>query len=459
MDAFTTATELAQAYRNGEARPTQVVDAALDRIAALDGKLGAFQVVYAQEARQAAEGAELAMRSGHRTGPFHGIPFALKDIVDLEGRVTTGGSMAFKDRISPTTALIGQRLLAAGGILLGKTRTVEFAMGGWGTNQRMGTPWNPWDLETARTPGGSSSGSGVAVASGFVPCAVGTDTGGSVRLPAAWCGITGLKVTEGRLPTAGILPLSHTLDTPGPMVRSVADAVLMFEVMDGIQSSEIERRLLAGDGLFGALGRGVAGLRLGAIGAADRELVAPDLLALYDAALERFRGLGAEIVPFTPPLPFAAMKDNVGIIMAAEAYHHHGALMEDRQAPLDEDVRPRVLPGAAIKAHDYVAMMLRRTQDQAAFAAAMLGLDAVLTPTTETAAVPLDAVDQSGTPAHFTRPANYLGMCGLALPMGLTPDGLPGGLQVMARAGDEYGALRIGAAYEAASGGIGHPAL
>lgn len=458
MNTFATAMELADAYRQGTAKPTAVVEAALDRIAAHEDKLGAFQTVYAKDARKAAQSAELAIASGHRIGPFHGVPFVLKDIVDFEGRITTGGSMALKDRVSPATAIIGQRLLSAGGVLIGKTKTVEFAMGGWGTNQRMGTPWNPWDLETPRTPGGSSSGSGVAVAAGYVPCAVGTDTGGSVRLPAAWCGITGLKVTEGRLPTDGILPLSHTLDTPGPMVRSVADAVLMFSVMDGMAPTEMERQLRDGSGLFAALRHPIAGLRLGVMDEEERGYVEADLLQLYDAAVDRLRGLGAEIVPFTSPMSFDSMKDTVGVIIAAEAHTHHGLLIDDPDTPLDEDVRPRIAPGKNILARDYVAMMLKRKQDQLSFLASMRGLDALLTPTTQWAAIPNASVDQTGTPAHFTRPANYLAMCALSLPMGLTPDGLPGSLQIMARGGDEYSAVRIGAAFEAL-GGIGHPPL
>ena len=177
------------------------------RIAAHDAKLHAFVDVYADDARLAAEAADKAIRAGHAVGPLHGVPIALKDLIDIEGRVTTGGSMAWRDRRSPATATLARRFFAQGMIVLGKTHTVEFAMGGWGTNQHLGTPWNPWDLEAHRTPGGSSSGSGVAVASGFAPWAIGTDTGGSVRLPASWCGLSGLKTTIGRVSTYGILPL------------------------------------------------------------------------------------------------------------------------------------------------------------------------------------------------------------------------------------------------------------
>ena len=189
--------------------------------------------MYAADARLAAEAADKAIRAGHAVGPLHGVPVALKDLVDLEGRVTTGGSKVWAKRVSAVTATLARRLISAGMIVLGKTHTVEFAMGGWGTNTHMGTPWNPWDATVHRTPGGSSSGSGVAVAAGLAPAAIGTDTGGSVRLPASWCGIVGLKVTVGRISTFGVLPLSTTLDTPGPMARSVEDAALLYRVLNG----------------------------------------------------------------------------------------------------------------------------------------------------------------------------------------------------------------------------------
>jgi len=206
--------ELSAAFQSGELTPTNAVDAALAQIEKHEPKLGAFEIVLADRARVAAEAASQSIATGHRIGPFHGVPFALKDLVDVEGLVTTGGTEVRAHNVATSTATIAKRLIAAGGILVGKTKTVEVAYGAWGTNQVRGTPWNPWDAEVHRMPGGSSSGSGVAVASRMAHCAVGTDTGGSVRIPAAACGLTGLKVTEGRLPLDGIVPLSHTLDTP-----------------------------------------------------------------------------------------------------------------------------------------------------------------------------------------------------------------------------------------------------
>ncbi len=449
-DPFISLAELSEAFRTGAASPIQVIEAHLERIARLDPKIGAYQVVYANEARSAAEAADRAIASGHRIGPFHGIPFGLKDICDLEGRVTTGGSMAMKDRISAATGTLTRRLIAAGGIVLGKTRTVECAFGGWGTNQHMGTPWNPWDMEIHRAPGGSSAGSATALAAGMAVCAVGTDTGGSVRLPAAFCGLTGLKVTEGRLPTDGILPLSHTLDTPGPLARSVLDTILMFEVMDGSEGWAMDRDRAAGAGLYSVLSQGVAGLRLGALDDHERAACSTEVLAAYDAALETLRRLGAAIDVFTPPRRYADITEANGKLISAEAYAHHGAMYSDPDNPMDEDVRPRILAGRSVTAADYVHILQDRRVAQAAYYKAMRGFDAVLTPTVTTSAPAIAEVDQSVSPGHFTRPFNYLGMCGLALPTGLTPDGLPTSLQIAARGGEEAMALRIGAALELA---------
>ena len=213
--------------------PVDLVDECLSRIERLEPKLHAFVSVNRANAQLAAEAAHKAILSGHAVGPLHGIPIAVKDLVEIEGGVVMGGSAAWKHRKATRTATLMRKLLAAGMINLGKTHTVEFAYGAWGTNQHLGTPWNPWDSMTHRAPGGSSSGSGVAVAARLAPCAIGTDTGGSVRVPAAWNGVTGLKTTIGRVSTFGVLPLSHTLDTPGPITRDIEDAALLLTVLQG----------------------------------------------------------------------------------------------------------------------------------------------------------------------------------------------------------------------------------
>ena len=449
--AFLPARVLSDEIGAGRLSPLELVDALLARIKAQDQKLHAFVEVYADEARLAAEAADKAIRSGHRIGPWHGIPVALKDLIEIEGRVTTGGSQVWHDRRSAYTATIAKRLIAAGMIVIGKTHTVEFAMGGWGTNQHRGTPWNPWDPGIARTPGGSSSGTGVAVAAGMAPWGIGTDTGGSVRLPASWCGLSGLKTTIGRVSTYGILPLSPSLDTPGPLARSVEDAALLYQAIEG--PDPLDPRTLgrppAAD--LTMMRRGVRGLRLAAMPRHERDGVAPDMLAAYDTALDTLARLGAEIVAIELPRRFADYTQLVGRIIGAESYFLVGDLIDDMSLPIDPAVRPRIASGRGLSARDYLGALRDRDAAKTEFAAALGDADALLTPTTTTAAIPLDAVDQGTTPAHFTRFVNALELCALAVPDGFTATGLPLSLQIVCRGYDEAMALRIGWAYQQAT--------
>ncbi len=449
--AFATVAELSRAFETRTLSPVDVMDALLSRIERRNPQLQAFIDVYGAEARLAAEAADKAIRSGHRIGPLHGVPVALKDLVDMEGRVTTGGSKVWAKRVSEVTATLAQRLITAGMIVIGKTHTVEFAMGGWGTNTHMGTPRNPWDLRTHRTPGGSSSGSGVSVAAGLAPAAIGTDTGGSVRLPAAWCGIVGLKTTVGRISTYGVLPLSSTLDTPGPMTRSVEDAAIMYRALNGPDPEDPLTHVWTADDPLPALRRGVAGLRLARMPEAEREGVDKEVLAAYDGALQTLAAKGAEIVSVALPHRFADYTAATGRIIGSEGYRFVGHLVDDASLPVDPHVRPRIQLGRGVSARDYLLALAEREAHRKAFAKATAGVDALLTPTTQTPAIPVDAVDQMGTPAHFTRPGNYLGMCGVALPDGFTAGGLPTSLQIMCPGGQEATALRIAWAYEQAT--------
>ena len=449
--AFLPAHVLATEIGSRRLSPVDLVGALLERIRTGDPKLHAFVEVYTEDARLAAEAAEKAIRSGHAIGPLHGIPIALKDLIEIKGKVTTGGSEVWRDRRSRCTATLARRLIAAGLIVIGKTHTVEFAMGGWGTNQHRGTPWNPWDPTTARTPGGSSSGSGVAVAAGMAPWAIGTDTGGSVRLPASWCGLSGLKTTIGRVSTYGILPLSPTLDTPGPIARSVEDAALLYQVMQGPDPLDARTRGIMPSDPLPALRRGVGGLRLARMLEAEREGVDREVLAAYDASLDSLAQLGAEIVSVNLPCRFADYTSLTARIIGAEGYSLIGDLIDDMSLPIDEAVRPRIAAGRDVSARDYLAALSDRDEAKRQFAAAFADVDALLTPTTQTAAIPLDAVDQTTTPAHFTRFVNFLDLCALALPNGFTAAGLPISLQIVCRGYDEATALRIGWAYQQAS--------
>ena len=452
--------DLAQAFKTGEATPTVAVEAALEQIDKHEGKLAAFEIVLADRARIAADAATKAIAAGHQIGPFHGIPFAIKDLVDVEGLVTTGGTDALSDNVATKSATITRRLLAAGGILIGKTKTVEVAYGGWGTNTVRGTPWNPWDAATHRMPGGSSSGSGVAVAARMAQCAVGTDTGGSVRIPSAACGLTGLKVTEGRLPTEGIVPLSHTLDSPGPMARSVMDCIIMFEALDGRHPSATESDLETTSGLFANAAAGIAGLTFGCLTEAEREPIEAEVLEHYEASLNRLRRLGATIVPFELPLSNEEMTRDVGVLISADSYFHHGDMYEAPSNRVDNDVKPRVLYGAKISSKRYIEALQRRQLNKQKTLAAMKNhVAAIITPTLPFGALAIADIDQSKTPAVFTRAANYLGFCAMAQPMGLTSTDLPTSLQTMCPAGEEAMAIRIAAAFERDFGALPRPKM
>jgi len=431
--------------------PIELTEAYLERIQAREPKLQAFVEVYADEARLAARGADQAIRSGHAVGPLHGIPIALKDLIEIEGRIVTGGCEAWRERKAQRTATLAQRLISQGMVVLGKTHTVEFAMGGWGTNTLRGTPWNPWDPQRKRTPGGSSSGSGVAVAAGLAPWAVGTDTGGSVRLPASWCGITGLKTTIGRVSTYGVLPLSPTLDTPGPMARSVEDAALLYVAMQGPDPLDARTERLPYTDPMPQLKRGVRGLRFARMPQTERQYASADVLAAYDQSLAELERMGAQIVSIDLPFAFADVAAFNLRIMAAESYAILRELIDDDSAPLDPDVRPRIAAGRSITAQAYIEALQVRETMKLQFAAALDGIDALLTPTTMTTALPLEEVDQSTAPAHYTRFGNFLDLCAVALPNGFGSGGLPTSLQIVCRAYDEATALRVGWAYQNAT--------
>jgi aspartyl-tRNA(Asn)/glutamyl-tRNA(Gln) amidotransferase subunit A len=430
--------------------PVDVLEDYLTRIDRLDGTLHAFVAVNATKARLAAEAADKAIRSGHAVGPLHGIPIAIKDLVEIEGEIAMGGTAAWRSRMAPHTATLMRKLMAAGMINLGKTHTVEFAYGGWGTNQHLGTPWNPWDADTHRAPGGSSSGSGVAVAARMAPWAIGTDTGGSVRIPAAWNGITGLKTTIGRISTFGVLPLSPTLDTPGPITRDVEDAALLLTVLQGADPRD--RRTL---GLHDVdpmmnLRRGVKGLCLGRLPSDERGGVDAEVLAAYDRSVDSLANLGADIVDLSLPARFAELGKINAVIMSAEAYAALSHLVDDNAQQLDSDVRPRVRAGAAISSRDYLAALAERERMKVSFNAAIEGVDALLTPTAVAPAIPVASIDQNTTPAMLTRWVNFLDLCAVAVPNGFTAGGLPISLQIVCRAHAEPLALRIGYAYQTA---------
>ena len=443
---------LAVQLENGALSASALLDSCLQRIRRHDEKLHAFAAVYENEARAAAELADHALRAGQRPGPLHGIPIAFKDLLDIEGRVTTGGSLFWRERVSPVTATVVQRLTAAGMIPLGKTHMVEFAFGAWGTNTAMGTPWNPWDLRTHRVPGGSSSGSGVAVAAGLAPAAIGSDTGGSVRIPAALCGIVGLKTTVGRVSNHGALMLSETLDTLGPMARDVEDAALLFAAMHGPDAQDPQTLMHPPVDVLSALKTGVAGLRLAVLPEDELGEVDPEVARAFATALDVMRGLGARIDTLTLPVSYKRLADLTGKLIAAEGYALHREWIDRDDLPFDPDVRDRIRWGKTLSAADYIRIMADRGRLRSEVDRLLRDFDALLLPSTPAPAVPLTGVDQSQSPmSRLTRPVNLLDLCALALPCGCTPGGLPISLQVAGRGYEEARILRIGWAFENAT--------
>jgi aspartyl-tRNA(Asn)/glutamyl-tRNA(Gln) amidotransferase subunit A len=385
-------------------------------------------------------------------GPLHGLPIALKDLFHVEGRQTTAGSKSWLGRKSMHTATAVRRLVAAGMIPLGKTHMVEFAFGGWGRNEPMGAPWNPWDTMMHRVAGGSSSGSAVAVAGGLAPAAIGSDTGGSVRIPASLCNLTGLKTTYGLISLANVVPLSTTLDSIGPLARTVDDAALLTAAMAGPDPGD-PATLAAPQLDFAAALAGEAdlrGMRIACLVPAQFPTpIAPDVLRALHTTIQALRDLGAIVEDVDCPFDFADLATRNGRLIAAEAYALHRAYIDDPLLPIDPWVRKRTLAGKSIDAADYIDLLVERRREAARFADWMRGRDALLTPTLPITATVMIEVDESTTPlATFTRAANYLGACALSLPAGFCAKGLPIGMQFVGAPFAEPTLVRIGRGFQ-----------
>ena len=427
----------------GETTARAVVDSALSDIAARNPKLGAFVALDSERARADADHLDALVKIRRDPGPLAGLTIGIKDLIDVEGLPTRAGTLTRRDAPpAASDASIVKNLRAAGALILGKTQTVEFAFGGWGVNPTAGTPWNPRDLNVHRAPGGSSSGSGAAVAAGLCAAAIGSDTGGSVRLPAAFCGTVGLKTTAGLIPKDRVVPLSTLLDTLGPLTNRVADAA-------AILAATAPSRGARWDAALEALARPseVRGMRVGL-------LVTPEIAvhAAVAAALEYakagLRRAGVIVEEVSLPCPLAELSAPCGDLLAVEAYRHHGAAAEDAAANVGKAVRARILQGKNVSAARLTAIYEHREARKAEYAEAFGRYDAILTPVTPMPAPPIDAIDESLTPAVFTRFVNYLDLCAVALPMGATAEGLPVAVQFIAAGFAEPTALRLAAALE-----------
>ncbi len=347
-------------------------------------------------------------------------------------------------RVAESTSATAARLLAAGMVPLGKLHMVEFAFGAWGTNHLMGTPWNPWDLKRQRVPGGSSSGTGVAVAAGLVPAGIGSDTGGSVRIPAAFNGIVGLKTTFGRISLEGTALLSWTLDTIGPLARSVDDCMELLRVLADDGAPDLPAALDADR---------LDHVRIALPDAAQLPpFMHPAVVAAWHDAAERLERRGAKIVPVRLPEWYFDLARQVGMIIASEAYDLHRAHIEDRSQAINDAVRERVLAAAKLAPGEYAGMLRTMAGRRREFQAWLGRFDALLLPTVPVPAPPLDEIEEQGPiPAFLTRAVNYLGLCSLAMPAGLH-QGLPLSVQIIGSPNAERRILEIGKAYQEDTG-------
>jgi aspartyl-tRNA(Asn)/glutamyl-tRNA(Gln) amidotransferase subunit A len=443
--------QAADAIRTGRLTSEALVAFQLARIRRLDGQLHAFVEVHADEALAAARALDQMQRAGLRLGPLHGVTVAVKDLFEIEGHPLGAGSRARPPQPSTRSATVVERLRAAGAVVIGTTQTVEYAFGGWGTNAVMGTPWNPWDLQTHRVPGGSSSGSAVAVAAGLCCAALGTDTGGSVRIPAGLCGVVGLKTTMGLVSRHGLVELCPTHDTVGVLARTVGDAAMLLDVMAGPDVRDAATRHAPTRSVATHLARDVAGLRVWTLPEAERHGVEADVLAAYDEALCTLAALGMRLVERPLPQSCAQSMGIAGSLMSAEGYAHLGTLFE-QDLVFDPHVRRRILAGRDIGAARYIELLALRERARAEMIDAMEGLDVCCFPTNAISAIPLSEVDEDATPlSRFGRFVNLLDLCAVAVPAGRSAAGMPISVQMIGRPLDEPLVLRAAQAYEAAT--------
>ncbi len=441
-EAFATAQQIASLVGSQQVTAVDVAEGFLARIARHDRQLNSFILVMPDAALEAARRVDAAVRAGRPIGPLTGVPVALKDLIDVVGVPTTAGAHRLFHRTPTADAPVVVRLRAAGAVIIGKTGLHEFAYGVTNINPHTGAVRNPWD--PARIPGGSSGGSAVAVAAGFAPAALGTDTGGSIRIPAALCGVTGLKPTYGRVPVSGIVPLSWTLDHVGSLTRTAADAELLFSVL--ADAPEVG----------GELSRGITGLRLGVPEAFFWEELHPEVEAACREAVHVLTEAGAVLRPVSVPHA-AEAGAAAALVLAAEASAYHERQLRDHGDAYGEDVRIRLDRGLFLSAADYLAAQRARAFLTREVISAFASVDVLLVPSTPAPAAPIAegsmeaaraSLAMSAQYTRCTNPFNLTGLPALSVPCGVTRDGLPVGLQIVGRPFEDTTVLWVGHAYQ-----------
>ena len=448
--------DLGRMIATKQVSPVEVVRAHLDRIAAVDQTLRAFITVCADAALESARAAEAELMAGRAVGPLHGVPWAPKDLYSTKGVRTTGGSKILGDSVPSADATVVARLAGAGAILLGKLNMHEFAYGPEGLNAHYGDTRNPWGMDAHRIAGGSSSGSGAAVAAGLVPGSLGSDTGGSIRIPASLCGITGLKPTYGRASRAGVLPLAWSMDHVGPMTRSARDCALMLSAIAGYDPADPTTSVLPVPDYGVALTGDVKGLRVGLLRAHFTDIAAPDVRAAVEAAAKQLERAGA-VVDEVNLIQVAHVGSASAAIVASEALAYHAAWMRSRPQDYQSDVRERLRMGAFVNGTHYVRAQQVRALVTREVDEALARRDVLLAPASPITAPVLGERETTlgdgpsevrSALLRCARPFNFSGHPACAAPGGFTAGGLPIGLQVVGRPFDEATVLRVVDAYQ-----------
>lgn len=450
---------LAAAIRRRELSPVEATEACLARIERLDRRLRAFITVDTDGALRVAKELEAEAAAGRWRGALHGVPLAFKDLCHIRGLPASCGTKTAEYFVAPQDCTAVSRLARAGAITLGKLNMTELAMGPFGDNAHHGDAQNPW--RAGHVTGGSSSGSGVAVAAGLALGALGSDTGGSIRLPSACCGIVGLKPTYGRVSRAGVMPLSWSNDHIGPMARTVTDVALMLQVIAGHDPLDATSSHRSVPDYPAGIERGVAGLRIAVPENFFFQGLDPEMASGVRGALRALEGLGARVAELRVPDP-QVMNDVCNIVSRCEGAAVHARLWRERPHEIQPVVRARLELGFRIPAHDYLqALRLRARLTRAFLREVFAEADALVAPVIPEPAPPLDhatvgslaeLTERQGRFARLTRSFNGLGLPALAVPCGFSRAGLPLAFQVVGRPFDEATVLRIGYAYEQAAG-------
>jgi aspartyl-tRNA(Asn)/glutamyl-tRNA(Gln) amidotransferase subunit A len=446
--AYATIAELGARYRKRDLSPVEVTQALLARIEKLDPILHAFVTLTAERALADARAAEEALGKGD-SRPLLGIPVAHKDIYLTRGIRTTGGSALLADWVPDEDSTCVARWRDAGTVLLGKLITHEFAFGLQMPGHRFPAARNPWNLD--HIPGGSSSGSGAALAAGFVVGATGSDTGGSIRGPAAFCGIVGLKPTYGRASRAGVLSLSWTLDHTGPMARTVQDCAYLLQGFAGHDPADPASSRAPVHDYVAPIGREVRGVKIGVPRNYFFDGVDPEVGRAFEDALGTLRKLGAEVRDVQ--IPSMAGAPSFLLILMAEAYAYHERDLREHPELYGEVLRERILTGALVTASEYMQAQRIRAEICRETAEVMNSVDVLATPTAVKPATPFAQAQNPdfGFPRSNMPPFNLTGLPTLALPCGFSSSGLPLSLQLSGRAFEEGMVLRVGHAYEQAT--------